>query len=169
MIELEKTYLIKSLPENLEDYPHKELIDYYLPVDADHPKLRLRKRGDILEITKKTLLQEWDCSQQKEETIILSLEEYQALGQLPSKKIHKVRYYVPYKEYTVEFDVFQWDLKWLILADIEFPDQQSQQQFTMPDFCLAEITQEEWIAWGMLCGKSYQEISLILNKFLENI
>lgn len=158
MIEMERTYLVKDLPQNIETYPHKELIDHYLPIDSHHAKLRLRKRGDMLEITKKTLVNEWDCSIQKEETIILSPEEYEALAQLPCKKVHKIRYYVPYQDYIVEFDVFQWDLEWLILADIEFPDEQSQKEFLMPDFCLAEVTQEEWVAWGMLCGKSYKEI-----------
>ena len=35
----------------------------------------------------------------------------------------------------------------------------------MPDFCLAEVTQEEFIAGGMLCGKSFEDIKDKLEKF----
>ena len=28
----------------------------------------------------------------------------------------------------------------------------------MPDFCLADVTQEVFIAGGMLCGKCYKDI-----------
>ena len=28
----------------------------------------------------------------------------------------------------------------------------------MPNFCLAEVTHEEFLAGGMLCGKSYADI-----------
>jgi len=58
MIELEKTYLLKSIPFDLEKYPHKDLVDHYIPEDSEHPKIRFRKRGNLFEITKKTLVQE---------------------------------------------------------------------------------------------------------------
>ena len=45
MIELEKTYLIKKLPDNLKDCRFEEIIDLYLPRSSRHSKLRLRKKG----------------------------------------------------------------------------------------------------------------------------
>ena len=35
----------------------------------------------------------------------------------------------------------------------------------IPNFCLAEVTQEEFTAGGMLCGKSYEEIEPRLRGF----
>ena len=32
----------------------------------------------------------------------------------------------------------------------------------MPDFCLADVTQEVFIAGGMLCGKKYESIRVPL-------
>ena len=155
MLEMEKTYLLKNIPFQLDQYPHKELVDHYIPVESDHPKLRLRKRWEIYEITKKTLVQEGDCSIQREQTIDLTKSEYQALAELPSKIIDKIRYYVPWGEFILEIDVFQKDLDGLILMDIEFSNKQQMKDFSMPDFCLADVTQNPLFAWGMLCWKSY--------------
>ena len=35
----------------------------------------------------------------------------------------------------------------------------------MPDFCLADVTQEKFIAGGMICGKSYEDIEKELKRF----
>ena len=35
----------------------------------------------------------------------------------------------------------------------------------MPDFCLKEVTQELFIAGGMICGKSYEDIEENLKRF----
>ena len=53
MLELEKTYLAKYLPEDLMTCRKKEIVDIYLPKDSPHPKLRLRKSWSWYEITKK--------------------------------------------------------------------------------------------------------------------
>lgn len=165
MIELEKTYILKNIPFQLGQYPNKEIIDYYMPVDQDHPQLRLRKRWPLLEMTKKTLVKEGDASTQREETIYLSKAEYEALSAIPSKKIRKIRYYVPYEWLILEIDVFQDDLDWLFLMDIEFPDKNTMEIFVMPDFCLADVTQNEMFAWGLLCGKTYASISSLIRQY----
>ena len=35
----------------------------------------------------------------------------------------------------------------------------------MPDFCLADVTEEIFIAGGMLGGKKYKDIEIDLKKF----
>lgn len=52
MIELEKTYLAKHIPLDLEKCPYKDIIDVYFPKTSIHPVLRLRKNGSKYEITK---------------------------------------------------------------------------------------------------------------------
>ena len=52
-----------------------------------------------------------------------------------------------------------------MLIDFEFQNVEEQANFVMPDFCLVEITQEEFIAGGMLCGKKYEDIQAYLEKF----
>ena len=163
MIELEKTYLAKFLPD-LKKCKSKEIIDIYLPKSAKHPVLRIRKNGDKFEMTKKQPTGE-DKTIQEEQTIILTKEEFQELSSLEGKRVHKIRFYFPYNGRTAEIDVFQGDLKGLVLVDFEFESEQEKQAFEKPDFCLVEVTQEEFIAGGMLCGKTYKDIEKNLQKF----
>ncbi len=45
MEELERTYLAKELPPDLEKSKSKDMVDIYIPVSANHPHLRIRHRG----------------------------------------------------------------------------------------------------------------------------
>lgn len=163
--ELEKTYLAKYLPENISNYEIKEIIDIYIPKAAEVPKLRIRQNGNTFEITKKTLRNENDGSSQIEQTIELSQEEFEVLSKVESKKVHKIRYYMPYKDLTAEIDVFEGELKGLVLVEFEFNSRQSYEQFEMPEFCLADVTQEIFISGKKLSGKSYDDIEGDLERF----
>ena len=158
MLELEKTYLIKNIPQWLFSFPYKDLLDIYIPVESEHAHLRIRKHGDNMLIMKKELITPDDLSSQQESLIQLSPDEFAALSQVPGKRIHKHRYYMGYEWLTLEIDVFQESLLGLILVDVEFPDETSKNNFLMPDFCLCEVTQDVTFAWGLLCGKDYGDI-----------
>ncbi len=165
MDEFEYTYLAKRIPEGLQLVPSKEILDIYLPRAARHPDLRIRKRGDKHEITKKRLAEGRDSSHFIEETIPLTEEEFQELAKLEGKRVHKIRYYYPHSGRTYEVDVFQGDLMGLVLVDIEFKTREEQLSFSPPDFCGGDITQEEFTAGGMVCGKKYADIESDLNRF----
>ncbi|MFH1787487.1 MAG: HD domain-containing protein, partial [archaeon] len=164
MIEIEKTYLVKELPEGLGDCKFIEIIDIYIPKESRHPVLRVRKNSNKFEITKKEPVEE-DVSHQEEQTIILTEKEFNSLMSLDGKKVHKIRYLYDYHGRLAEIDVFQGDLKGLVLADFEFDSIEEKDKFEMPDFCLVDITQEEFIAGGMICGKAYEDIEEDLNKY----
>jgi adenylate cyclase len=164
MIELEKTFLAKTIPDNLQSLKSKEIIDIYIPKTKEHPKIRIRKNGSKFELTKKEPVDN-DPSVLKEQNINLTQEEFNALNKLEGKRVHKIRYYYPYKNHTAELDVFLGNLKGLVLVDFEFTTQEKKDEFIMPDFCLADVTPEKFIAGGMLCGKSYEEIEENLKKF----
>ena len=165
MIELERTFLAKKLPENLENLPRKEVIDIYHPKEAHHPVLRLRKDGDKYELTKKNPVEGNDASRQREQTISLSREEFERLSQLEGKKVEKVRYYYEYNGKRAEIDVFRGDLEGLVLVDFEFSTPEEKDSFSMPEFCLADVTREVFIAGGMLCGKKFSDIAAKLAEF----
>ena len=165
MIEREKTFLAKYIPQDVLACESKDIIDIYIPKNQTHPHLRVRKSGEEYEITKKVQVEKDDASTQKEFTIPMTKEEYNALSVLPGKRVEKRRYYYPYNGKTVEFDVFLGDLSGLVLVDVEFDTAEEKAVFDMPDFCLVDITQEEFIAGGMLCGKSYRDIAQKLEGF----
>lgn len=157
MIELEKTFLAKKIPKDLEKCKKKEIIDIYIPKSERHPITRIRKKGNGFKMTKKSPVAD-DKSQQNEQTIELTKKEFNALSKIKGKKLRKMRYYYKYNDHTAEVDVFKDDLEGLILVDFEFETQEEKENFKKPDFCLKEITQEEFIAGGMLCGKSFEDI-----------
>jgi CYTH domain-containing protein len=164
MIELERTFLAKYIPEEIKTCPCKEIMDVYLPGSSPHPKLRLRKRGEVFEITKKEPVEGKDSSRQEEQTISLSQEEFEALAKLEGKKFRKLRYYWNSPFGHAEVDVFQDNLKGLVLVDFEFENVGKKDAFQMPDFCLLDVTQELCLAGGMLAGKKYLDIERDLEK-----
>lgn len=52
-LELELTFLAKEIPEGIKDAIPTRITDVYIPDTAEHSHLRLRKRGNLYEITKK--------------------------------------------------------------------------------------------------------------------
>jgi CYTH domain-containing protein len=167
-IELERTFLLKYIPANLKKSKSAELIDIYLPKSSKHPHLRIRKRGDKFEITKKVPIKEQNSSEQYEFTIALDSEEFKSLDKVRGKKIRKIRYFYPIDGRLCEIDVFQDDLKGLIVADFEFEDVEQKNSFTPPDFCLADVTQDLTIAGGYLAGKKISDIQKELIKYGYN-
>jgi len=162
-IELERTFLLKELPKDIKKCKSVEILDIYFPTTMPHPILRLRKKDNQFILTKKAPVKN-DASEQKEQTIILSEEEFLALSTLPGKKLRKIRYYYPINKYLAEIDIFLDDLQGLALVDFEFPSIKEKERFSIPDFCLVDITQEDFIAGGSLAGRKYSDIEQFLKK-----
>ena len=165
-IELELTYLARMLPAELATAAPVKLMDVYIPEALDvHSKLRLRQKGDAFEATKKVALREGDASAHTEYTIPLSSLEFDALAAASGKRIVKNRYRVTIDGYSAEVDVFEGELKGLVLLDFEFASEAEKQRFTAPACCLADVTQEDFIAGGNLAGRVYDDIRGDLDRF----
>ena len=161
-LELEKTYLLKQLPVDLANCRSEIISDAYIPASSAHPCLRLRQRGDRYELTKKEPGADGDASRQTEHTIPLTAEEAQALSVVQAKRFTKRRYYCTIAGHKAEVDVYQDALKGLAFVDFEFDSDQAMAAFTMPDICLADVSQEKVFAGGMLAGKAYADLSAAL-------
>lgn len=162
MIEIETTYLAKFLPQDLEQFPRKEIVDVYIPVKREHPTLRIRKNGERCVITKKQPIKEGDAGSQEEQTIVLDSDEFNFLRNIQGKEVRKIRYAYPCNGRKSEIDVFQDALSGLVLVDVEFENEEERNSFSMPDFCLVDVTQEELMAGGMLAGKRYEDIKDVI-------
>jgi len=165
MIEFEKTYLAKYIPVDLNNYPSKTITDRYIPVDSNHPVLRLRNSGGKFTLTKKYPVRDGDASSQIEETIILSEKEARVLEKIEAKAVSKTRFYYNYCDNPLEIDVFKEELSGLIMIDAEFNSEEEKNKSKMPEFCLVDVTQETILAGGILCGKKYDDIKDILDKY----
>lgn len=81
------------------------------------------------------------------------------------KRVVKDRYNIEIEGKMAEVDVFTEDLKGLVLMDFEFNTVHEKSVFKMPGLALSDVTQEEFIAGGMLAGKTYNDISSELKRF----
>jgi CYTH domain-containing protein len=157
VLEIELTFLVASLPD-LTGCKRRKMRDMYFPAGVTHPVLRIRQKGDTFEFTKKTQLDPNDASTQREENVDLTKAEYDALAQGSGKEVIKTRYFYPYRGVTLEIDIFEGELRGLVLVDVEFDSKAARDSFVKPDFCTTDVTQEEFIAGGMLAGKKYDDI-----------
>lgn len=164
-LELELSYLAASIPPSLKECRHTDFVDVYFPASAAHARVRIRQKGNHFEFTKKTQVAPNDAGAQSEENVELTADEFAALSEGTGRKLIKTRYYLPYKEQIAEVDVFLGSLKGLVLVDFEFDDSEEKDAFAIPDFCLADVTQDEFIAGGVLAGKSYQDIEPMLQRY----
>lgn len=165
-IELELTYLAKSLPAGIESVAPTRLKDVYVPdTEGVHPRLRIRRKGDKFEITKKIPINENDASAHTELTIPLDQQEFEVLERTSNKIVEKDRYKISIDGHTAEVDVFVGDLEGLVVIDFEFENEELKSAFVAPDVCLADVTQEMFIAGGKLAGKAYGDIQDELDQF----
>jgi CYTH domain-containing protein len=165
VIELELSYLASAIPDGVRTSHGQELVDIYFPAEETHPKLRIRKKSGVYELTKKSLVTTDDFGQQTEENIALTKQEFNALALGAGKSLSKTRYVLPYKNANAEIDIFSGPLSGLVIIEFEFGSLAEKNAFEMPSFCLADVTQESFIAGGVLAGKSYSDISDDLDRF----
>lgn len=164
-LELELTFLAKELPKNLKTVKPTRIIDIYVPDISEHSHLRLRQKGNRYEITKKTPVVEGDASEQIEQTIPLTKDEFDALSSCSKKRVAKDRYNIEIEGKMAEVDVFTEGLKGLVLMDFEFNTVDEKSTFKIPSVALADVTQEDFIAGGLLAGKIYNDIVSELDRF----
>lgn len=164
--ELELTYLARKMPQEANDVEPVKMLDVYVPEDPlVHSRLRLRQKGSKYEITKKMPVEGEDASVHNESTIEIDQNEFETLAPSSKKRIEKDRYITPIEGRPAEIDVFRGVLAGLVLIDFEFDNHEDKESFVPPAVCLADVTQEDFIAGGQLAGKTYEDIEPELNRF----
>lgn len=135
-MEIERKFTIKALPD-LNGYDYKKLTQAYLNTD---PVIRIRKEDDCYFLTYKgkgLLVRE-------EYNLPLNKESFEHL--LPKADglvISKTRYLIPYKNHTIELDIFEGDLAPLTMAEVEFENEEEAHAFIPPEWFDQDVTQDK--------------------------
>lgn len=158
-IEYEKTYLLKYIPEAVKGADSSIIRDTYIPESVSHAHLRLRDKDNSYVLTKKQPVEGNNSSIQYEHTIQLDRDEYESLVKCSGKDFVKTRFFVELAGKLAELDIYGGKLSGLAVVDFEFANADEMAEFSMPDFCLADVTQDSVIAGGYLAGKSYADIA----------
>ncbi len=134
-MEIERKYLIKNTPDNLSDFPCRIMEQGYLNTD---PVIRIRKDNDNYELTYKSK----GLMVREEYNLPLTKEAYgHLLSKIDGRLIKKRRYMLPLGEgLTAELDIFEGELAPLILAEVEFPDEDSAFSFIPPNWFGEDVT-----------------------------
>jgi len=139
-VEIERKFIVDKLPENLDKFPRKEILQGYLAVTRDGTEVRIRKRGSKCSLT----IKHGSGKTRIEEEIGISERQFTSLWELTGKKrVKKLRYRIPHEGMSIELDVYQEKLEGLITAEVEFPSEQASNAFRPPAWLGAEVTDNE--------------------------
>ena len=140
-MEIERKFLVRELPADLESFPHLLIEQAYLCVA---PVIRIRRQGSEYILTYK------GSGMMSREEYNLPLTEEAYLHLLPKADgniITKMRYRIPlgegYHGLTAELDVFEGKFSGMILAEVEFPDEETARSFTPPSWFGEDVTFSE--------------------------
>lgn len=144
-MEIERKYLIekKELPFAPENYPCHHIEQAYL---CTGPVVRIRQDNDNYILTYKS----GGLMVREEYNLPLTQTAYEHLKtKADGRIITKDRYVIPLKEFqpeaagknlSIELDIFSGDLEGLLLAEVEFPDEESANQFQPPAWFGLDVT-----------------------------
>lgn len=164
-MEIEKKYLIKSIPDNLDNYRHYDIEQAYISAS---PAIRVRKKGVYLDgnLSPTYILTVKGKGLIKREEFELTLEknEYDnLLKKAEGNVITKCRYLIPLTEgLSLELDIFQGIFKGLVMGEIEFPDEDSAKKYNPPAFIGREVTFDERFHNSVMSTMSEADISDLL-------
>lgn len=136
-LEIERKFLIKreNLPENLEQYPSRAIEQGYL---CTEPVVRIRKSNDNYYLTYKSK----GLLAREEYNLPLTKEAYEHLKpKADGIVISKVRYVIPEKDgLSIELDVFKAPYEGLLLAEVEFPNEEAAHAYQPPKWFGEDVT-----------------------------
>lgn len=134
-MEIERKFLVKSLPENLESYEQKHIMQGYL---STNPVVRIRRSNDEYYLTYKGR----GMMVREEYNLPLTAESFEhMLPKIDGILIDKIRYMIPLGEkHTAELDIFQGRLAPLRLVEVEFESVEDADAFVAPEWFGDDVT-----------------------------
>lgn len=134
-MEIERKYLVKTLPENLQQYDCKKIAQGYL---CTSPVVRIRRSNDDYYLTYKGK----GLLAREEYNLPLSQESYEHLcTKIDGILIEKNRYLIPIHDgLTAELDVFEGKLSSLVLVEVEFESIEAANSFVAPEWFGEDVT-----------------------------
>ncbi len=138
-MEIERKYLVRHLPAHLDTYESILMNQGYIVSGPGVREVRVRREGARYRLGIKS----GSGIEREELEVDLSEEQFEQLWELTKgQRVSKCRYLIPWKEYTIELDVYDEALKGLIVAEVEFPDIESADRFSPPEWFGREVSED---------------------------
>lgn len=134
MIEIERKFLLKSLPDGITG--GRPILQGYLAHD-EQMEVRIRQYGDRQFLTVK----EGRGISRRETEVEITAEQFQALWpSTAGRRLEKVRSLVDHGQFRVEVDRYVGDLEPLLIAEVEFTSVAESERFEIPEWFGEEVT-----------------------------
>ncbi len=136
-MEIERKFLLKSIPGDLHSHPSHQIEQGYLCVE---PVIRIRREDDMYYLTYKGK----GKMAREEHNLPLNPEAYAHLREkIDGLLIAKTRYLVPIHDgLTAEVDVFSHPHEGLHLAEVEFDSMEAATSFIPPEWFGEDVTED---------------------------
>lgn len=134
--EIERKFLVKNLPGNLDSFPHHEIKQGYI---STNPTIRIRQWDDKYILTVKSA----GLMKKQEYELDLSMEQFDNLWKkVEGNTIEKTRYIIPLNDnLSAELDIYKGFLSGFINVEVEFSSTSEAIMFDSPDWFGQEVTQ----------------------------
>ena len=153
-VERERRFLLAAPPTGLPPVPLR-ITDRYL----SGTRMRLRRveqpgTEPVFKLTQKIPAGGPGAVQGLITNTYLSHAEFDVFAGLPARVLSKSRYSLP----PLGVDVFEQPLQGLVLAEAEFDSDASAQEFAVPPFAVAEVTDDPRFTGGRLVAATRAEL-----------
>jgi CYTH domain-containing protein len=160
-VERERRYLLADLPEGMTRADHHlQITDNYLT----GTRLRIRKVRDprtnkwVVKFTQKFAPDPNDLSRTVITNLYLNATEAEMLAIFAANEIRKNRYYFDFEGRRFSVDMFIGDLFGLVLAEVGFETDEELDNFPLPAFAIADVTNIETFSGGKLSELKYEDV-----------
>lgn len=134
-MEIERKFLVKKVPEDLEKYKKSSLEQGYI---STSPTIRIRRHDDRYILTCKG---KGTLSREEFELDITESKFYHLKTKVEGNWIKKTRYFIPIENnLTIELDIFDEPFAPLVYAEVEFPDEATAKAFIPPEWFGEDVT-----------------------------
>ena len=152
--EIERKFLVKQIPENLDQYKYDDIKQGYIHVSMDGKEFRLRQKSDKYYQTFK----EGEGINRIEGENEIDKDRFETMWPLTeNKRLEKTRYYIPQGERTIELDIYKGLKQGLIIAEVEFESEDEAKAFIPPS----------WLGDDVTGNKRYKNQTLAMKDSLE--
>ena len=137
-VEIERKFLLKSIPKAARGAPRTRIRQGYLAHD-DFREVRVRHQGDQHFLTMK----EGRGLMRREGEIPISGEQFDALWpHTQGRRVEKIRTVVELNGYILEIDIYEGELAPLLIGEVEFSSAKESSDFEKPKYFGPEVTDD---------------------------
>ncbi|HRP50988.1 MAG TPA: class I tRNA ligase family protein [Candidatus Dojkabacteria bacterium] len=173
-IELEQSWQVKELPENLKKLKRSEITQAYLEDYIDENGIkprdaRIRRIDSKFEFTTKYYAgKSTETGQLIEKTKEITKEEYIELIKQTKAKVVKTRYYYPLEDgLTAEIDVYRNQHEGVNFVEVEFSSLKKLQNFKKPEWFGKEVTDCDACFPKYMADKSSERILSEIDTYVQ--